>query len=211
SGCGGGSDAPVNTGQASFTFTWPATNVDTPGLVNLRSAQSLRVEILFGTTYVDHVLVNRPADGQSQTTISTITGLPVGDYRFTVSVFDTVNGAGNALAEAAGVVTVAVETPAAKTLATGDADHVMLSPRNVTLAVNGTVQLTAFAMTPTHAILLVPVGTTFTWISDTPAVATVDATGRVTALTTGTATINTTVTLGGTAYTPMSPATITVN
>jgi hypothetical protein len=201
----------VNTGQASFTFTWPATNVDTPGLVNLRSAQSLRVEILFGTTYVDHVLVNRPADGQSQTTISTITGLPVGDYRFTVSVFDTVNGAGNALAEAAGVVTVAVETPAAKTLATGDADHVMLSPRNVTLAVNGTVQLTAFAMTPTHAILLVPVGTTFTWISDTPAVATVDATGRVTALTTGTATINTTVTLGGTAYTPMSPATITVN
>ncbi|MBI3810808.1 MAG: Ig-like domain-containing protein [Nitrospirae bacterium] len=72
-------------------------------------------------------------------------------------------------------------------------DHVIVTPSAPSVAIAATVQLTATAYDASNVVIP---GVTFTWSSSNPAVATVDPTGLVTGIASGSATISATSTPG---------------
>lgn len=209
-GCGGMNGSP---GTTRFTFTWPAAG-DAPGIADLRGAQSLALEVRGPSANTSRV-INRPAASANQTATLTFSDLPVGAYTFTVVAYALPNATGTKLAEAAGACEVSLVDPPPIHLAAGEARNVAPTAQHYYLYAPGTRQLVASVLgnapgTYSDTVLLVPVGTTFTWSSSAPTVATVSPTGLLTAKSPGTAVISVSVVLGGKVITGNPPSEVNV-
>lgn len=201
------------TGVAVGTATITATSEGKSGANTL---VSIKAPVGFVTVApkVDSVTSSGPASTTTITaTVKDVKGTVVTDravnWTSTSNAVANVDGAGKVTGKSAGQVRVIA---ASETKADTASINVLLAVTSVTispataalsLALTPTVQLTATATNGATTIT----GRTITWSSDNASVATVDATGKVTAKAAGTAKITATAVFDGKAS---APATITV-
>jgi len=181
-GCGGGGGvAPPPTGGAVFTFAWPTSVTAPPRAGFIEAALSLTVAI-GGQAKT----INRPTDRVA------FTGLRTGSRSFTATAFAGADGTGNAVGEAKGALSIVANATASQALGSSDAsiDHLEMVylAADLTLDKGQVLQLLAYAVDAAGTTVLVVPGS-ITWHSSDPVVASVDTTGKVTALTAGTADI----------------------
>ncbi|MGB8216829.1 MAG: Ig-like domain-containing protein [Candidatus Methanoperedens sp.] len=165
------------SGTAGVTVTAPATPVLTTITVS-PSTVSLTVN---GTqTFTATAL-----DQFGNITAATIT------WSSSDMTVGTIDAAGNFTALAAGITTIKAENGTVNGTATVTVTAIpvlttiTVSPSTASLAVNGTQYFTAIAFDQLGHII----SAIFTWASSNPAVGTIDATGKFTALSAGTTTI----------------------
>lgn len=198
-GCGGGGSsssltpaltASAATGRALFTVVWPAPS--TTRLVPVASA-SIRVEILRGNTVLATQLVARPDAGGSATL--TFPNLPVETLTARATAYPTVDGTGTA--QATGNVPIVIQAGQAVNFTLTMAstiDHLDVAAPSAVLAVGQQEDLTATARDAAgnagNVVLTSP--DKLQWSSSNSSVATVSASGIVTAIAPGGATITVT-------------------
>jgi hypothetical protein len=200
-GCGSGSSGSsaagasvTRSGKATLTITWPQRTTTSPKLIPIGS-NSIVVTFLQSGQTIATQTVARPTSGDT-TTVS-FSSLPLGALTVQVNAYPSTNGTGTAQASAAADVMINASqvTPVSITLAS-TIDHLTISPASPTTTVGGTVSLSLAAVDVNSNIVLTA-PSKITWTSSAPAVATVDATGKVSGVALGTAAITATDTESG--------------
>jgi trimeric autotransporter adhesin len=115
---------------------------------------------------------------------------------------------GNSVGQAKVIASSETKADTALITVTLAATSVTISPATFILSVSGITTPKTVALSATAANGVTPIGRTFTWSSSNPLVATVDATGKVTAVAAGTTNITATTVFEG--FTSAVPAVITV-
>jgi cytochrome c peroxidase len=209
-GCGGGkgdtSGANVSrAGGAEFTVLWPERS--TTRLIPL-AANSIRVEMLRGSEVVASQLIARPDAGGPATL--TFTNLPVETLTARAAAYPQADGSG--VAQSAGNVSVPIiagQTVQFTLTLTSTIDHLSVTPNTSTLTVGQQVTLmaTAWDAPGTGGNIVLTAPEKQQWTSSNTAVASVDNTGIVRAVSAGTASVSITDTESG----KSASATVTVS
>ncbi len=212
-GCGGsgGSGSSINTraGRAVFTIKWPQTTRLVPA-----ASQSIRITIRSGS-----VVVGTPQLIVKPVTTATFTNLPAGTLTVVANAYPQADGTGVVQASGTTPITIVAgsTTPVGLTLASTIA-AVSISPATPTLAAGAkTVIVPTYTDASGNVVLVAPGAISF--VSNAPSVATIDATGIVSAVSPGTANITITdtesgkigfaiVTVPGVPTTTLAPGTI---
>jgi hypothetical protein len=194
SGSSSAGSSATRSGKATLTITWPQRTTAGTKLIPLAS-NSIVVTFLQSGQTVATQTVARPTSGDATTV--TFNSLPLGALTVQVNAYPSTNGTGTAQASAAADVTINASqvTPVGITLVS-TIDHLTLSPTSPTTTVGGTVPLSLAAVDANSSIVLTA-PSKITWTSSAPAIATVDATGKVTGVALGTAAITATETESG--------------
>ncbi|MGC4045954.1 MAG: Ig-like domain-containing protein [Armatimonas sp.] len=178
--CGGGQIAA--TGRATVSVTWPESSRLIP-----QAANSIQVTLIHEASVVGTAILERPVGGGSAQ--ASFENLPVGQFQIVATAHPQAGAAGTAQASAISDVAVeANQTTAIKMTLASTIVRGSISPASTTLNVGQTVTLTGAFENTQHQAVFVSTAT-LQWRSQTPAVATVDAAGQVTAVSEGTATI----------------------
>ncbi len=232
SGCGGGKSSSVGTqtgttarqtGQATFTIAWPASNkhASRPSRIIPDIVGSIRITVTNGGVDVGSKLFPRPDQGGQ--TAAAISGLPAGvPLTATVYAFPNTAGTGVPVAEAAIPITIAAgqNTQAPTITLNSTVDHVDVTPGTLlgagqsvaisagnplSLTVGQTAPLVATPRDSSNNVVLIAPGN-LTWASDNPAVSVDPASGQITAKQPGSANIIATVKVSATDPGIASPA-----
>ena len=179
-GCGGGDRA--ESGRAEFTVVWPESSRLIP-----EASQSISIQLLRNGTPVTARIIPRPAGGGPAS--STFFDLPVGPLTALATAHPQANGTGVAQAQGSVAFTVAAGQTVPFTLTMASTiDRIELNPPSVTLNSGQTQQLTVSARNAANEIVLISPNKLL-WRSLNTNVATLDASGLVTAQNPGTAQI----------------------
>lgn len=173
-GCGGGSPAATRGTGVALKIRWPETTRLVPA-----ATRSVQVTLRDAGGFETFRVVNRPEGGGFSTLV--FFGLTPGRLDFSARAFAADDAQGVSVAAAQSQVTLAagVQTDVALTLAS-TIDRIEIAPEELDLAFGQVETLTATARNAAGDI--VPLTTSLTtWTSRDTSVATVDATGRVTA------------------------------
>jgi hypothetical protein len=151
------------------------------------ASESIRVSLIKGNALLAERLLTRPASGS--TTSADFDRLPVGEVIFRASALPNADGSGVAQAGVETVVPIVAGqvAPVRLTMAS-TIDHVEVMPAAPTVATGQTTQLAAITKNAVGEIVIVR-PETLQWSSSNTAVATVDGTGKVTAVSPGGVTI----------------------
>ena len=202
SGCGGGGlpglnrlttqnasqntvQTPSRAGQVSLTVMWPLRTRLIPAASN-----SIQVSLNRGSTTLLTQLLTRPTTGNTSSV--SFTNVAPGNYSLAAVAYPNVNGSGIAQAQGASALTVIAgqTVPVTVNMASTIAS-LTLTPNPLTLGAGTTYPLTPTAKDSANNIVLLTAGK-LTWSSNNTNAATVDATGVVTCLGNGSATITVT-------------------
>jgi hypothetical protein len=188
-GCGGSTQSS-SLGKASFAITWPERTRLIPVAAN-----SINLSIYVGTTLIASQTVARPTS--SNQSLISITGLPAGSLVAKAQAFPTTNGSGIAQASATQDIAVSAGsvTPITLTMAS-TITSLTIGDLIPPLTVGGTTALGTLAKDANGSTVLTA-ASQFTFFSANTGVATVDASGVVTAVATGNTTITATETESG--------------
>jgi hypothetical protein len=189
-GCGGGGTVGVSdtraTGRATFTVKWP------PPSTRLipAAANSIVVVLTQGTTTLATQTLARPATGS--TASATFNSLPAGTLTVTATAYPNANGTGTPQATATTSIVIQANqnTPFGLTMAS-TIQQITVSPATVSLEAGQFATLTATALDANGNVVLTAPNN-IQWASANTLVATVDTTGKVTAVSAGTVQITVT-------------------
>ena len=190
-GCGGGGKSPTQAVQSRSTslalsLTWPDLSAKTAGRAFPVAANSLTITVRDSSGFTDTRTLVRPSAGSPTTVTATFDALASGQATIVASAFASTDATGPPLSQASDSVNLQNNRQASANLVFPSPIAVIaLSPASLPLARGGTAKLTALAADD-RDVLLTPVGT---WASSDSSVATVDASGNVTAVGGGTAAI----------------------
>ena len=178
-GGGGSAGSGVTTGRASLAITWPNDSRVVP-----LAAQSIVVTMRnSGNQVVETGLLVKPA------TIWTSAQLNPGTYFLVASATPNNNGTGVIQATGSGSVAVVEGQTTASSIVLGSTvANVTVSPAAPSVAIGGTIQMSASTRDASGSIVLVA-PSTLTWSSSNSSVATVNSSGVITAVGTGTSSI----------------------
>lgn len=201
SGCGGGGGGGgmlTGDGSADFNFSWPGLAM-TRSRISLDGVNSLTISI--------HGIQRSLVLPQTQLHIS---GLPAGSFAYTVTAVNQTSGQTVATAQdiitivngKATAVTISADTIVPTSVAIG------VEAGSTQVAMGSTLQLTAVGKTNAGAVLLLSPGG-FSWSTDAPTIARVNANGLVTGYGTGTAHITATYANQGVPITQSLTVTVT--
>lgn len=173
-GCGGGGGG----NQFLVTVLWGSG----------QAVRSARAALFAGTTQVGGTLIIDRVGVETERSAA-IGGMAPGSYMLEVRIFDQPNGVGALLGIVAIPVTVTPGASPSATVAVGATPTVLnVSPPSVNLVAGQTVQFTATPRDAGGNAVPVAAGS-ISWDSDNPAAASVSASGLVTAVAGGNATI----------------------
>lgn len=179
-GCGGGGSEPT-TGRATVTITWPSSR-----LIPFAST-SIRLLVTQGAQGVGEAILARPTGGG--TASATFDRLPTGSVTVTATAYPEANAGGTAQATGSSGVTIVKGQVASVNLTMASTiTQATVSPVAASITVGGDTKLTVSFRNAQNQVVIVALATQ-QWISKTPAVATVDAAGRVVGVAAGTAII----------------------
>lgn len=189
SGCGGGSSVAPATGLA-FRIQWPESSRLIPG-----ATQSVRVTVKDAGGFQTFRVANKPASGNFSTLV--FFGLQPGDLTVEASAFPSADAQGVALAQSSTRVTVSSgnQTNLQLSLAT-TVDRVEVSPASASIRPGSAQTLTGVAKDASGNLIPLTASKT-RWASSNTASATVDSSGKVTAVAEGASTITFTDTESG--------------
>lgn len=178
--------------SAALSIVWPADE-NLPYTVH-----SVAIEVRQGETLLVRQIANRPEAGGTQTVI--LANLPVGELVCTFTAYDTLDGGGASMASGQGVLlTKAGIRVSAKVAIEGTVTKVIiLSPpgQSGSMSIGQSRALIATTVTTLGVLVLQPANGV-RWTSTNAAVISVDGSGTVQALKSGTAIIAATVVNGG--------------
>jgi len=180
SGCGGGGTSfTAPKGSAKFTVVWPNSSRVIP-----ISSKSIVIKLKDSNNQVaDTGLIVKPETTWSSALLSP------GTYTVTASASPNTDGTGVLQATGSGSLTVTEgQTTNGTVTMASTAKTVTVSPSSPSVSVGATTHMTASVLDGSGAIVLVD-PTTITWASSNTAVATVNATGLVTAIKSGSSNI----------------------
>lgn len=186
-----GTVTPVRPGTVEISAS--AHKVGTATLVILPATQTVSVSPSLDSIFVDEPIVGTRDTTQLVATATDVFGAPLTGVSFTwqSSATNVASVTTAGIVRATGLGTASITVTANGISATSSirvvplvASAELIAPPAQVLALD-TVQLTAVARSYSNA----PVARTFNWTSSNPSVATVDGTGRVNFLTTGSTTI----------------------
>jgi streptogramin lyase len=188
-GCGGGGSTQAS-GRVSLTVVWPERTRMIPVI-----AESINARLTGPNGFDQTILIPRP-EGVTQVTRQWL-DLPPGPYQLEGTAHPASDGSGTAVARGSSPVGVqaGVTSPVTVTMASTIA-RVTVTPPEPVLLPRDTVQLTATAYDANNRVVLVTPGT-LEWVANTPGVATVSATGLVTAVAPGACAVTATETESG--------------
>jgi len=191
-GCGGGNvgsgtSISTRTGRALFTIKWPQSTRLVPA-----SSQSIRITIQSGS-----IVVGGPQLIVKPTTTASFTNLPAGTLTVVANAYPQADGTGVAQASGTTPITIVAgaTTPVGLTLASTIA-AVSISPSNPNVAAGAKTAIVPTYTDASGSVVLVAAGA-ISFVSNAPGVATIDASGVVTAVSPGTANITITDTESG--------------
>lgn len=192
-GCGGGGSSPGDTTtRAAFTIHWPNRS----GRMIPVACESIKVTISNPQGQaVATDLIQRPAGGGDVTV--TISPLPAGDLPVSAVAYPNADGTGIAQGTASVVLhSVAGQLQSITISLDSTITSVDITATSLNVPTGGFQQLTA---TPRNqnGDVVITLPKTITWQSSNTAVATVDSTGKVTGVASGTANITVTETESG--------------
>lgn len=191
SGCGSNSTSPsLNSRSTSavLNIQWPQAQAN----ARLIPAAALSIKLVLSDTsgFTTNRVVDRPATGNTSSV--TFTNLPVGALTITATAYPQQAAAGTPLSTGTVPLTTLAGQQVSVTLNMASTiDHIDITSTSLTTPTNGTLQLTATPKDASSNAVLVAAGN-ITWASNTPGVATVDSTGKVTGIHPGTASITAT-------------------
>ncbi len=185
-GCGGGSSnggGGNRTATVQFNIVWPAAGRATP------NAQSVTVSLTSSSGSLGQQTAARPAGGQTSSTL-TFSSVPAGQLLITAAAFPNADGSGAALGTATATKTVLAGQTVQTTLdLTTEIAHVTVTPTAVAVTVGNGAALVATATDTAGNLVLIAPGNLH-WSSSAPAVVTVNSSGVITGVATGSTTIN---------------------
>jgi hypothetical protein len=183
-GCGGGNTSiPAGTGtlgKATFTVVWPVAR----GRLIPVASNSILVQITSGAKTIASQTLPRPASGGNATV--TFDPLPTGDFMATATAYPQINGTGVAQATASIPLTIHAGATTSFTLTMASTiQKLSVTAPFPTLEARLSEALAATALdTNGNVVLTLPA--TIQWSSSDNTVATVDTTGKLTAVNAGT-------------------------
>lgn len=187
-GCGGTASAPVSGFQ--MNIQWPSASRLIPS-----ATQSVRVVVQDAGGFQTFRVANRPTTGGFTTLV--FFGLRPGNLSVDARAYPAVDAQGVPLAQTAVQVTVAQGNQTNLQLSlVSTVDRVEVAPTRVDLAPAGTRTLSGTAKDTSGNLVPLSASKT-TWVSSDPSIATVDSTGKVTAVKAGSVTITFTDTESG--------------
>jgi protocatechuate 3,4-dioxygenase beta subunit len=190
-GCGGGGAGGVgasgSTGAALLQITWPTASASR---LIPAAANSIKVTFSLNGTVIATQTAARPSSGNTSTL--TFTGLTTGTLSAKSEAFPTTDGTGVAQATAtvAAVITAGQTTPVTITMASS-IDNLTITSTLTSVQVGASNTLTLTAYDASSAVVLTS-GSTITWTSLTPAIASVTSAGVMTGIAAGSAQIQAT-------------------
>jgi hypothetical protein len=178
-GGGGSAGSGVTTGRASLAITWPSDSRVVP-----LAAQSIVITMRnSGNQVVETGLLVKPA------TVWTSAQLNPGTYSLVASATPNSNGTGVTQATGAGSVAVVEgQTVPSNIIFGSTVSNVTVLPNAPSLAIGGTIQMSASTRDASGSIVLVA-PSTITWSSSNTSVATVNSSGVITAVSAGTSSV----------------------
>jgi hypothetical protein len=196
SGCGGRSSGQtisiaISTGRAQLTVHWPKGSRLIPFAAN-----SIDVRIVQGNSLLGETLLVRPTNGGNAT--ASFDRLPTGAAVVEAWAYPQADGSGVAQAQGqVGVTIVGGQTASVSLTMDSTIDHLEITPATPsTLNIGSTVQLMVTAKDASGAVVITSTST-IAWASADGTIATVDATGLVKAIGSGSTTIKVSETESG--------------
>ena len=218
-GCGGGGgqsgSGAAQTGQAQFTVVWPSPAAHSVGQTDPRLisplSKSVVITLQLGTNTPLSQILTQPLTGNTST--ATFANLTPGVYTASAAAHPNVDGTGATQTQATAPLTIVAGQTATLTLTLASTIvSVVVTPNPASILFGQQTQLTATAYDGPNGTGNIVVTSAFTWTSSNPKLASVNATGLVTAADVGTIPPGTvTITATATEPTPSVNGTGAVN